>query len=357
MLTVRRACYYCARCNKTFSPADKALGLDAGSTTLQVREWVVYLCAMLPFAQAATSLEMLTGVSLSPATMERIALSVGQSLRTAQKEEARQHHLDHLPESQVRPHHLYVSMDGVFAPLREAWSKDGSEGALTCRYGECKVGVVYQTYQDAQGRDHKVRTRAYVSSFESVDTFGPLLGTLAHQQGQHRAKEVIVVADGAPWIWQVAAKQFTGAVQILDFFHACEHLAKVAEARFGKDTTEGHAWLRARKDDLKANRLSHVLREIRAWKPRSEAKRRLRATEYSYFHKNAERMRYQTYLERGYHIGSGVMEAGCKQNVTQRLKQAGMHWREETAEAIVTLRSAQLCTNPPNLRPHCAMAA
>jgi hypothetical protein len=357
VLSFDRACYYCAVCHKTFAPDDKILGLDTGSTTLQVREWTAYLCAMLPFAEAATTLELLTRVNLSAATMERISLLVGRSLRAQQKEEAHKHHLDHLPESRVRPRRLYISMDGIFAPLRDAWSKDGSKGSLSCRFGECKVGVVYEPLQDGQGRDQKVHTRAYVSTFESVDTFGPLLGTLAHQHGHHQAKEVIVLADGAPWIWQIAAKQFTGSVQIVDFFHACQHLATVAESRFGKGSAEGAQWLTARKDDLKEGRIASVLDEIKAWKPRSVAKRKQRRAEYDYFHKNSERMRYKTFLERGYHIGSGVMEAGCKQNVTQRFKQAGMHWRQETAEAIVTLRSAQLSTRQIDLRPHCAMAA
>ena len=357
VLTLRRACYYCASCRKTVSPADKALGLDAGSTTLQVREWVAYLCAMLPFAHAATSLELLTRISLSAATLERISLSVGNSLRAQQKEEARKYPLDHLPEGDLKTRRLYVSMDGVFAPLRDGWCKDGSKGSLCCRFGECKVGVVYEPLQDAQGRDHKVRTRAYISTFDSVDSFGPLIGTLAHQNGHHHAKEVVVIADGAAWIWQIAAKQFGGAVQIVDFFHACQHLASVAESRFGKGSEAGVQWLSARKEDLKQNRLANVLKEIRAWKPGTDAKRKLRKDEYGYFFKNRDRMRYQTFLERGYHIGSGIMEAGCKQNVTQRLKQTGMHWRQETAEAIVTLRSAQLSTKPTDLRPHCAMAA
>jgi hypothetical protein len=357
VLVFVRACYYCAICHKTLAPDDTILGLDSGSTTLQVREWTAYLCAMLPFAEAATTLELLTRVNLSAATMERISLVVGRSLRAQQKEEAHRHHEDHLPESQQRPRRLYVSMDGIFAPLRDPWSKDGNKGSLNCRFGECKVGVVYEPLQDGQGRDQKVRTRAYVSTFESADTFGPLLGTLAHQQGHHRAKEVIVLADGAAWIWQIAAKQFTGAVQIVDFFHACQHLATVAESRFGKGSAEGAEWLSARKDDLKESRIATVLEEIKAWKPRSVAKRKLRRCEYDYFYKNSERMRYRTFLERGYHIGSGVMEAGCKQNVTQRFKQVGMHWRQETAEAIVTLRSARLSTKQTDLRPHCAMAA
>ena len=98
-----------------------------------------------------------------------------------------------------------------------------------------------------------------------------------------------------------------------------------------------------------------MLTEILAWRARGEGKRQLRRTTYLYFVNNAHRMRYKTFLEKGYHIGSGVIEAGCKHLVTQRMKQAGMHWRQESAEAILTLRAAQLSTHPPDLRPHCAL--
>jgi DNA polymerase IIIc chi subunit len=227
---------------------------------------------------------------------------------------------------------------------------------LTCRYGECKVGVVYEATQDKNGKDRQVLARAYVATLENAEAFGPLLGTLAHQQGQHRCRDLVVLADGAVWIWQIAAKQFTGATQIVDFFHACQHLRAMADARFGAESEEGHAWQQARRADLLADRVESVLLEMKAWQPRSEAKRKLRQTEYNYFYTNAARMRYKTFAQKGYHIGSGVVEASCKQIATQRMKLAGMHWRQETAEAILTLRAAQLSTQPPDLKAFCGMA-
>jgi len=103
--------------------------------------------------------------------------------------------------------------------------------------------------------------------------------------------------------------------------------------------------------------LDAVLADIRAWRPGSSTKRQLRLISFAYFSNNAARMRYQSFLEKGYHIGSGVVEATCKHVVAQRLDQAGMHWRQESAEAIVALRAAQLCSHPPDLRPHCALPA
>ena len=357
-LPLRRACYYCAHCQRTQAPTDNALGLDASSTTLQVRLWVALLAGRLPFAETASTLQMLTAVCLSAGSVERLSVAIGRALRTKQNQTAQQHQANLLPEpTRVPAKRLYIGMDGVFVPLREPWKKDKSVGTLTCRYGECKSGVVYETHQDSSGKDHRVRTCDYVSTMATVETFGPLMGALAHQQGHHTAREVVVIGDGAPWIWQIAGKQFTGAIQIVDFFHAMEHLAKVAEARFGKSTADNKEWLRARGAELKTNQLSKVLADLRAWRPSSTSKQQLRKSTYAYFHTNAERMRYQTFLEKGYHIGSGVVEATCKRVVAQRLDQAGMHWRQESAEAIVALRSAQLSSSPPDLRPYCAMPA
>lgn len=356
VLLVRRAVYYCAACRKNVVPADAVLGLDSGSCTTQVRSWTAYLSALLPFAQAAATLELLTRVALSAASVERMALAVGTALRQQQHKEVEAHHKDRLPEPDGKARRrLYIGMDGVFVPLRDAWKKDKSAGELTCRYGECKVGVVYEAAVDKNGKDSDVLARAYTATLENAETFGPLLGTLAHQQGHHRCRDVVLLADGAAWIWQIAAKQFPGATQIVDFFHASQHLATVAEARFGANSAEGTAWQKARREDLLNDRLETVLKEIKAWQPRCEAKRKVRQTEYGYFYTNAHRMRYKTFAEKGCHIGSGVVEASCKQIATQRMKLAGMHWRQETAEAILALRTAQLSTQPPDLRPYCVL--
>lgn len=355
VLSVERAIYHCPVCQQSFAPLDQQLGLDSGTTTTQVRLWVALLAGQMPFAQAATTLQMLTGVALSASSIERQSVIIGTSLRQHQQEQAQKHQAGRLPEPSCKPRRLYIGLDGVFVPLRDAWKKDKSAGELLCRYGECKTGVVYEARGDNEGKDSQVRTHAYLATLDKVERFGPLLGTLAHQNGHHRAKEVIVIGDGAAWIWQLAAKQFAGAVQIVDFFHAAEHLGEVAEARFGEGSLEGKAWLSSRLEELKTNRLDQVLLSLRSWRPSSAVKQALRTSTYAYFASNADRMRYGTFLEQGYHIGSGVVEATCKQVVAQRLDQAGMHWRQESAEAIVALRAAQLSSRPPDLRPHCRM--
>jgi hypothetical protein len=356
LLCFRRPWYYCSRCKAGFAPLDKALGLDASDTTRTLWEWSAHLAAHLSFAQSVRTLKTLTGVTLGETTLETLATRVGETLQQEQYTQAAAHRRGCLPDQKTAcPRRLYVSVDGVFVPVRDAWKKDGSQGALTCRYAECKVGVVYETKQDHVGKDSRVVWQDYVASFRDAEAFTPLVGLLAHKNGHHAAQEVVFLSDGATWIKHLAGREFPTAVHIVDFFHACQHLARVAEARFGKDTPAGKVWQTARQQELKSGQLSAVLKEIAVWRPGTEAKRQVRREEYQYFRKNAPRMQYQTYLERGYQIGSGVVEATCKRVVAQRLDQAGMHWRQETAEAIVALRAAQLSAHAPDLRPYCAM--
>ena len=226
--------YYCCACHQSFAPHDRVRRLDSGQTTSTIRTHAASLAALL-FAQAATTLEMLTAVSLSPASVERIACSVGNALRAAQQKQSEAPHVDRLPEPMGKKvRRLDIGRDGVFVPLRDEWKRDKSQGALTCRYAESKVGVVYEAKPDATGRDGVLTERASTATLANAEVFGPQLATLAHRQGHHQTQDVVVLADGAAWIWQIAGKQFTRATQIVDFFHASEHLAQVSEARFGR---------------------------------------------------------------------------------------------------------------------------
>jgi hypothetical protein len=353
---LRRRYYYCERCRQGLAPLDDALGLDAGSTTPAVRQWIAEVAAKLPFAEAAALLGRLTPVAVSAATVERSVVATGSALAADQHRIAERHHRGALPVPPEKPARLYISMDGKMTPLRDRWRKDGSAGALQCRYGECKTGAVYEARPGPKG-DEGLQRAAYVATLKDVTIFGPLIATLAHQRGHHLAKELIVLGDGAAWIGLLAAAQFPYAVQILDFFHVSERLFLLANARFGEGAAAAKEWVAARQTELKTDQIDAVLAAIAAWKPNSAAKRDLREKQYCFLANNAERMRYGTYLKKGYQIGSGIIESACGHVVGQRLDQAGMHWREATAEAVVCLRAALRSTHPPDLRPYCALAA
>lgn len=353
-LTLRRRYYYCPSCQRGFAPLDDRLGLDQEATTRRVREWCALLGGHLPFAEGAVVLERLTGVRLGMSTLERTTVAVGSRLRAAEQAEARRHHAGQLRQPVRKPSRLYISIDGKMTPLRDPWKRDGSQGPLVCRWGEAKIGVLYEARRGRDGRDAGVRRKAYVATLGDVNNFTPLIATLAHQQGHHWAKELIVLGDGAAWIWLLAASQFPEAIQIVDFYHASEHLWTLANARFGDGSPAVKAWVSQRQEELKRDEILAVLRAIAGWKPRSAAGKKLRRTQFRYFRTNAERMRYGTFQRHGYHIASGVVEAACKHVVGARLDQAGMHWCPETAEAILALRAALCSTQWPDLRPYCA---
>jgi hypothetical protein len=352
--TLTRRRYYCSHCRQGFVPLDRALGLDRGETTLQVRLWVTQLAPRTTIGEGAALLERLTGVKLGASTFERIAVQVGKALREAEWEATRQHHGGKPPPVERKPRRLYVSVDGIYAPLRDPWKRDGSLGKLNCRFGECKTAVIYEAKSGPKG-DEGVLWRAYTASFAPSERFGPLVATLAHRAGHHFAQELVFLADGLAYNWAIAASQFPTALQIVDFRHVAEHLYEVAHTFFGKGTSAVEPWVEARKEELLRDDVEAVRLALGDLPPRTQEQRETQQRELGFFTKNAERMRYGTFLKKGYHIASGVMESGCKQVVHQRLDQAGMHWRPETAEAFAALRAAALSSSPPDLRPYCRM--
>lgn len=355
-LPIARPYYYCAACRRGLVPLDRALGLDAGTTTRQVRLWMADLAARLPFVEATVTLEHLTGVEVAATTLAFTAVAIGTALRQVQQEAAEHHRRGRPPAVQRKPHRLYISIDGISTPLREPWKRDGSAGPLVCRGGECKTAIVYEARPTPKG-DQGVLYRTLLASLEEVTQFTPLVATLAHQAGHHYARELVVLADGAAWIWNLAAAQFPTALQILDFFHASQHLFSVAHAFLGEGTAAAKAWVTERQQQWKRDEVEAVLAAIEAFVPRSEEQRQLLDAEAGYFRNNRERMRYGTYLAKGYQIGSGVMEATCKHLVAQRVDQVGMHWSKEAAEAVLALRGALLSTRPPDLTPYCSLLA
>jgi hypothetical protein len=351
--TLCRRYYYCGICRAGFAPLDRRLCLGSEAATPAVRRFTARLAACLPFGQTAQVLDELLSLRLGTSTVERLAVAVGATLRQQQHQQAERHRRGHCPPVERKPARLYVSVDGIQTPLREPWKKNGSAGQLVCRYGECKTAVIYEARVGRRG-DEGVLRRAYVATFEKVAAFGKLVATEAHRCGEHFARELIFLADGQAYNWTLAATHFPEAIQIVDLMHALEHLHAVARSCLGEGSGAVAPWVQARKEELLTDRLSDVLQAIDTLPAPTPEQQTTRQRERNYLAGNAERMRYGTFRKRGYQIATGVMEAGCKQVVHQRLDQVGMHWRPETAEAIVALRAALLSSAPPDLRPYCA---
>ena len=266
-LALARPWYHCRLCHAGFAPLDPLLGLDDERTSAQVREWSARVGALVPsFALAQELIAALSGAQISESTVERVTVTVGGALRQAQTRAAARDQRRPLPPPQRRARRLYLSFDGIFAPLREPWKRDGSLGKLIVRPGERKTAVIYETSIGAHGDEGVVR-RAYLSTLGDVDTFRPLARQLAVECGVEYARETIVLGDGAAWIWTLAASQFPGTVEIVDYYHASEHLWEYARARFASDPEAARAWVHARQKELLADQMAAVLEAIAAWEP------------------------------------------------------------------------------------------
>lgn len=376
--------HYCKPCQHGFCPADAVLGIEvsqespgsAGSkrrrgATRRVRAWMAqYGARDDSFAAVPPLLEELRGLVVSESTVERTTVEVGLALAAANAARAHAAQAAALAEetagvepeatTEVRPEapavpapaplRLYLAMDGTMCPLRERWRRDGSLGKLVCRYGEAKVGMAFTTGQK-EGLDTGIKTRGCIGTLGNIVVFTLLMVALARQWGAHQAQELIVLGDGAHWIWKLASRYFPRAVQIVDLWHVLERLWTVAEAKFGSRTNAAaKAWVQQMHSHLEHDLVGTVIGELERWEPQRKKHRELREEQLTFFSGNRKRMQYRTYLARGYLVGSGPIESQCKQLVQRRLHEGGMHWREKTAEAVLAIRSCLHSTRPTDLR-------
>jgi hypothetical protein len=306
------------------------------------------------FAAVPPILAELRGLVLSESTVERTTVEVGEALVAANKARAP---AAAAPEgaagaegAEPSPARLYLAMDGTMCPLRDEWRRNGSLGKLVCRYGEAKVGMAFTTAQK-EGLDTGIVTRGCIGTLENITVFTQLMVALARQWGAQRAPELVVLGDGAHWIWSLAARYFPRAVQIVDLWHVLERLWTVAEAKFGsRKSAAAQAWLERMHAHLEHDLVGTVIAELERWEPKRKAHRELREEQLTFFGGNRERMKYKTYLAQGYLVGSGPIESRCKQLVQRRLHEGGMHWREKTAGAVLAIRACLHSTRPTDLR-------
>jgi hypothetical protein len=182
----------------------------------------------------------------------------------------------------------------------------------------------------------------YVGVIEPAPAFGQRIYAEAVRRGIERARQVIVLGDGAPWIWGIAEEHFPGAIQILDLYHVREHLGTLAQVVYGSGSPTSEIWKTDRWAELDAGDVDRILVAMGRLRPRElQASEEVRKA-IAYFEVNAERMRYAAFRSLDLFVGSGVVEAGCKTIVCQRLKLSGMHWTIRGANDIIALRCCAL---------------
>jgi len=341
-----RPYYLCEHCHRGQFPLDLELDIENTELSPGVRRMLAAVGQEGPFEQGRKQMELLAGLSVTTKAVERTAEAIGEDIEARQQRELKQAMQLELPIPMgARIPILYVEMDGSGVPVvrKESEGRIGKQEGQPAHTREAKLGCVFtQSTVDEEGyplRDEA--STSYVGAIERCEEFGRRLYAEAWQRGWARAEKKVVLGDGAEWIWNQANLHFPEAIQIVDLYHAREHLWSLGAKLYPNHSPAQKRWVMVRKDKLdegKIERLVALLRSQAVSHP--ELAEDLRS-EANYFEDNKERMRYPKFRKQGLFIGSGVIEAGCK-TVLGRLKQSGMFWTVRGANAIIALRCCQL---------------
>ncbi len=344
-VAVKRAYYYDQKCHAGFCPKDRFLDIEGTSYSSGVRRMMSKVGAYQPFGIGHQDLYELADIRVNAKAVERVSQTVGNQVEAFHAAEARASLSDKIVPIKPVPR-MYVCMDGTGVPVvkKETAGRQGKGEDGQAKTREVKLGCVFtQTGVDRNGRPVRdEETTSYTGAIESAEVFGQRIYQEAIRRGMHWAKQVCVLGDGALWIWNIADEQFYGATQIVDLFHAREHYWTVAKVFFGQDKDKLHLWAEDRRNELNDGRVEDVINAIKECSLLSGCNNSIYEREIGYFEKNKERMRYAHFRKRGLFVGSGVLEAGCRTVVGQRLKQSGMHWTVEGANSIIALRCSIL---------------
>jgi len=266
--------------------------------------------------------------------VQRVVQRVGSPAQAWQEREAK-------PSGQAVPI-LYVSADGTGVPMRkeELVRRAGKQEDGGAKTRMAYLGCVFtQHKRDEEGhpiRDYESTT--YLSSFSSIDEFGPALRQEAIRRGLGCAQKVVLLIDGAAGLANMGRLCFSTATQIVAFYHALEHAGAVLEALLGsKDHADYKTRLPRWAKQLLKDKVEKLIIQTRQ---ECHGKSNAQAVEEAlgYFVNNVDRMQYGSFRRQGFFIGSGVIEAGCKTVIGSRCKQSGMFWGEPGAENILAFR-------------------
>jgi hypothetical protein len=334
-------------CGQQF-PVDVELDVENTEFSPGVRRMQAIVGQEAPFDHGREQMKVLAGVEVTTKSVERTAEAIGADIAQREQTEIHKALQLELPVVAGEPIPvLYVQMDGTGVPVvkKETVGRHGKTEGQPAHTREVKLGCIFtQTTWDKEGypiRDPDSTT--YTGAIESAEEFGRRIYAQTCGRGWSRALKKVVIGDGAEWIWNLVALHFSDAMQIVDLYHARQHLWEVARKLYPNKEGKQKAWMKIHQKRLldrgKIEKLVAAIRSIESENP--EVMEKIR-TEADYFERNAERMRYPKFRRQHLFVGSGVIEAGCKTVVAFRLKRSGMFWTVRGANAILALRCCHL---------------
>lgn len=346
-ITIQRTRGYCKRCGKWRTPADAALGLeDTAGYSPAVQAMAALAASKLPVAEASVVLEHLAGVKLPPATLDREAKRQGQRaqrLRTQLDQQAATE--KEQLELVLEPYQMIIQLDAWNIRERDAWGQTAKlrrAGGEPERWHWVYTGTVFRLDhrgETAGGRPVIVQ-RGYVFTRQGLDALREQLHAEALRRGLGQAASVLVSGDGAVWLWRLADDRWPQAKQRLDFYHAVQHLVAVGRALWGEDKAQFTTWLKPLVRQLKNESAVKVIRQLDealASLPTGPVAEAV-AKEVAYLREHQHRMDYRAAQRAGEPIGSGPVEATCRQGQC-RFKRPGQFWSTVGDEALLCLET------------------
>jgi len=344
---VSRPYYLCSHCHAGQFSADVELDIENTEVSPGVRRMEALVGQDAPFEHGRRQMKLLADLEVTTKAVERTAEAIGEDIAAREQAEIQRAMQLDLPMVVGVPiPFLYVQMDGTGVPVvkAETEGRTGKTDGQPAHTREAQLGCVFtQTKWDEEGypiRDPDSTT--YTGAIETAEEFGKRIYLEAWKRGWSRAEKKVVMGDGAEWIWNIADQHFPGAIQIVDLYHARQHLWDLARKLYPNQEAEQRRWMMIHQDMLdegKIEKLAGSLHSIDSSNP--ELAKTVR-TAAEYFAKNAARMRYPEFRRQHLFVGTGVMEAGCKTVIGSRLKKSGMFWTVRGANAIVAVRCCHL---------------
>ena len=345
-VVVERPYYHCERCGQGFAPRDRELDVAGTQYSPGVRRMTALVGSETSFDRGRALLGELAGIELTAKAVEREAEAIGADIAAREQVEATQAvqlELSSIAANEIPI--LYIEMDGTGVPTASAATagRRGKDGG-PARTREVKLGCVFtQTRRDERGRPVREEgSTSYSGAIEDAAAFGRRIWNEAWRRGWSRARQKVVLGDGASWIWNLAHEYFPGAIEIVDLYHAREHLWELAAKLFASDEKRRRGWARRMQKKLDAGRIEQLVAALGSIEVNEADLAHQLALEADYFERNAERMRYRAFRRQGLFVGSGVIEAGCRTVIASRMKRSGMFWSVSGANAITALRCTLL---------------
>jgi hypothetical protein len=330
---LERDYYYDPKQKRGHFPSDAALGLEAGYTPALARLMCLESIDEQSFEKAQKHLKETGGIDVPAGQLQRLVQEIGPGAQQWQERQT--------PPDACDAPILYVSGDGTGVRMRkeELAGRKGKQEDGSAKTRQAYLGCVFtQHKRDEKGRpirDHE--STSYISTFGTVEDLGLLLRWEARRRGSGTAGKIVLLIDGALGLEHHGQINFPGCLQIVDFYHAMEHLQELLEALWGKahpklKTLYGQWTKRLLKDGVQ-NLIDYARTQSQGQSTEATVIKAL-----NYFEHNVRRMQYGTFRKKGYFIGSGVVEAGCKTVIGARCKQSGMFWSQAGAQNVLALR-------------------